>query len=174
MSGFLTIGQLARACGVSRTTVLYYEQAGLVAPAARSDAGYRRYTEAELARLRQVCAYRAAGLGLDAIGCLLSNGDKNLVITERLDQISRDMALLREQQVVLVRLLSGEDGAAPMDKDSWTVLLRAAGLDDAAMARWHALFEQQNPLAHQAFLVSLGLPDDEVLRIRTGRPGSER
>lgn len=168
MSEFLTIGQLARQCGLSRSTVLYYEKVGLMAAAARSDAGYRRYTRADLERLRQVCAYRATGLGLDAIARLLANGDKNALIAQRLDQINRDMATLREQQAVLVRLLSGEEGAGPMDKQGWTALLRASGLDDAAMARWHATFEQQNPLAHQAFLVSLGLSDAEVARIRAG------
>lgn len=168
MSGLLTIGQLARQCGVSRTTILYYEQAGLIAPASRSDAGYRRYGQAELERLRQVCDYRATGLSLEAIGRLLSNGDKNALIAQRLDQINRDMALLREQQAVLVRLLGGEGGAGPMDKAGWTALLRASGLDEAAMQRWHALFEQHNPVAHQAFLVSLGLSDEETARIRRG------
>jgi DNA-binding transcriptional MerR regulator len=166
MSGWLNIGQLARECGVSRSTILYYEKLGLMAPAARSDAGYRRYTGADLERLRQVCAYRATGLDLDAIGRLLSNGDRNALISQRLDQINRDMALLREQQAVLVRLLNGEAGVGPMNKEGWTALLRASGLDDAAMVRWHALFEQQNPVAHQAFLVSLGLSDAEVARIR--------
>jgi DNA-binding transcriptional MerR regulator len=164
MSGFLTIGRLARACGLSRTTVLYYEQVGLLLPAGRSAAGYRRYTDAELARLRQVCAYRATGLSLDAIARLLANGDQGSLLAERLDEIGREMALLREQQAVLVRLAGGTHAA--MDKDGWTALLRASGLDDAAMARWHGLFERQNPAAHQAFLASLGLSDAEIARIR--------
>ncbi len=32
----LTVTQLARACGLSRTTVLYYESAGLLKPARRN------------------------------------------------------------------------------------------------------------------------------------------
>jgi DNA-binding transcriptional MerR regulator len=164
VNGGYTIGQLARLCGLSRSAVLYYEQIGLLAPAARSDAGYRRYGEAELQRLRQIGAYRATGLSLDAIAGLLGSGDRNALIGRRLDEINRDMALLREQQAVLVRLL----GAAPvtMDKREWTELLRASGLDDAAMLRWHALFEQQNPAAHQAFLESLGMQPDEIRRVR--------
>lgn len=168
MSGWFTIGQLARQCGIARSTLLYYEQMGLLVPAARSGAGYRRYGQAELERLRQVCAWRAMGLSLDDIGKMLSNGDQSALVAQRLDQIGREMASLREQQAVLVRLLGGEAGAGPMDKDGWSALLRASGLDDAAMQRWHALFEQQNPMAHQAFLVSLGLTNDEIVRIRRG------
>lgn len=168
MSGWLTIGRLARQCGVARSTLLYYERMGLILPAARSDAGYRRYGQAELERLRQVCAYRAMGLSLDDIGKMLSNGDQPALIAQRLDQIGREMGSLREQQAVLVRLLGGEPEPGPMDKDGWSALLRASGLDDAAMLRWHALFEQQNPMAHQAFLVSLGLTNDEIVRIRRG------
>jgi DNA-binding transcriptional MerR regulator len=139
---------------------------GLLAPASRSEAGYRRYGVVELERLRQVCAYRATGLSLEAIKRLLSNGDKNTLIAQRLGEINREMALLREQQAVLVRLLDGEGAAAPMDKQGWSALFRASGLDDAAMLRWHGLFERQNPAAHQAFLESLGLQEEEVTRIR--------
>jgi DNA-binding transcriptional MerR regulator len=165
MSGFVSIGQLARECGVSRTTVLYYEQVGLLTPAARSDAGYRRYGEGELARLRQVCAYRATGMSLEAIKRLLDSGEAHGVIAQRLDEIHSEMGRLREQQAVLVKLLGGDMPAA-MDKEGWTALLRSSGLDDAAMERWHALFEQQNPGAHQVFLESLGLSAVDIRRIR--------
>jgi DNA-binding transcriptional MerR regulator len=167
MSAAYSIGQLARACGIARSTVLYYEQVGLLMPAARSDAGYRRYTGAELERLRQVCAYRATGLSLEAIGELLASGDKTSLIGQRLEQINAEMALLREQQAVLLRLV----GKVPpvMDKAAWSALLRASGLDDAAMLRWHGLFERQNPQAHQAFLESLGMSAAEIARIRAAR-----
>jgi MerR family transcriptional regulator, thiopeptide resistance regulator len=163
----LSIGQLARSCGVSRTTVLYYEQAGLLTPASRSAAGYRRYSDRECERLRAVCDYRATGMSVAAIKSLLDGAHQPALIAARLREIQRDMALLREQQAVLVRLLEGEahtDG--PMDKAAWTALFRAAGMDDAAMMRWHALFERQNPAAHAAFLASLGIGEEEAARIR--------
>lgn len=164
----LTISQLARSCAVSRTTVLYYEQAGLIAPAARSAAGYRLYSEQEAGRLRQICAYRATGLSVAAIKSLLDGAHQPDLIGGRLQDIQREMAQLREQQAVLVRLLGGGTGqaGAPMDKAGWTALFRAAGMDDAAMLRWHALFEAQNPARHQDFLDSLGIGAQEAARIR--------
>lgn len=167
MTRWYTIGQLAGACGIARSTLLYYEQAGLLAPAARSAAGYRRYTDAQAQRLRQICDYRAAGLGVAAIGALLGGGERSAVIGARLRDIAAEMAQLRQQQAVLLRLLGGQaDMHAPMDKQEWSALFRSSGMDEAAMMRWHALFERQNPAAHAAFLASLGIDAEEGARIR--------
>lgn len=172
MSTHYTVGQLARACAISRTALLYYEKIGLLLPAARSDAGYRRYGEAELARLRRLLAYRDAGLPLATIGALLDGGDQAQAAAGRLDEIARDMAGLRAQQGALASLVTG--GAAmpaAMDKESWSALFLAMGMDEAAMRRWHRLFEQNNPAAHEAFLRQLGLGSDEVARIRAESAG---
>ncbi len=52
----MSVTELARSCGVSRTTVLYYESEGLLEPARRTQSGYRQYGARELDRLRQICA----------------------------------------------------------------------------------------------------------------------
>ena len=39
----LTVTQIAKAYNISRTTILYYERAGLLLPHSRSDNGYRWY-----------------------------------------------------------------------------------------------------------------------------------
>ena len=163
-SSRLTISQLARLCHVARTTVLYYEQLGMVAPVARSAAGYRLYGEHELARVQQICAYRATGLTLEAIRALLAGGDQPAALTKRLDDIGQSMRRLREQQALLVKLLGGGT-LPPLQDPSFNDLFRATGLDDAAMHRWHVVFARQNPEGHKAFLHSLGLTDEEVARI---------
>lgn len=40
----LTVGQLARATGVSAKTIRYYEQVGVLPAPRRSEAGYRQYS----------------------------------------------------------------------------------------------------------------------------------
>lgn len=163
----LTIGQLARRCGVSRTTLLYYEEIGLLLPVSRTAAGYRHYDNAAAERLARIRDYRATGLTLDQVALLLAGGDQASAITRRLQDIQDEMGRLREQQAVLVRLLTDSGQPLPrLDKAGWTAMLRSAGLDDAAMARWHALFEQQAPQGHDDFLRALGLKRAEVLRIR--------
>jgi DNA-binding transcriptional MerR regulator len=39
----ITIGKLAELAAVSTDTLRYYEREGLIAPAAKSDGGYRLY-----------------------------------------------------------------------------------------------------------------------------------
>jgi DNA-binding transcriptional MerR regulator len=55
------IGALARRAGVGIDTVRYYERSGLLLPRTRLASGYRRYSPAEVARLRFI--RRAQGLG---------------------------------------------------------------------------------------------------------------
>lgn len=50
--------------------------------------------------------------------------------------------------------------------EEWVKRFRAIGLDDAAMHKWHRLFESENPEGHQSFLEWLGLPPDRISEIR--------
>jgi len=47
----MTIGELARWANVNPRTLRYYERIGVLTPTARTDAGYRLYTERDAARL---------------------------------------------------------------------------------------------------------------------------
>jgi hypothetical protein len=53
-----------------------------------------------------------------------------------------------------------------VSKDEWVALFRETGLDDDQMHKWHQLFESRHPEGHQSFLEWLGLPDQEVEKIR--------
>jgi len=53
-----------------------------------------------------------------------------------------------------------------MTVEQWVALFREIGLDDAAMHRWHDLFEARHPEAHRSFLQWLGLAPEDVERIR--------
>jgi len=50
--------------------------------------------------------------------------------------------------------------------EEWVRRFRAGGLDDAAMAKWHNLFEQENPVGHRSFLEWLRLPPERITEIR--------
>jgi hypothetical protein len=51
--------------------------------------------------------------------------------------------------------------------EEWVARFKDIGLDQAAMEKWHHLFEQENPAGHQSFLEWLGLPADRISEIRT-------
>jgi hypothetical protein len=50
--------------------------------------------------------------------------------------------------------------------EEWVNRFKAIGLDEATMAQWHTLFEQENPAGHQSFLEWLGLPEEKITEIR--------
>lgn len=176
--GKLTLGQIARTCGLARASLLNYEALGLLPPAGRSPAGYRLYGEAEIERLRTIRHYREAGLSLPAIrelllarnpdGGNLEDGPAALLET-RLLALCREVERLREQQKMLARLLAAPEFRTRQScrgKAAWVALLQRAGFDENDMRQWHAGFEADSPDEHAVFLHSLGLPPEEIAAIR--------
>ena len=167
----LTVTQLARACGLSRSTVLYYESLGLLKAARRSTGNYRVYGEKDLERLRQVCVYRDAGLKLVDIRGILDepHSDAASVLERRLVEIEEEIVRMRDHQRAIARLLKDTGRLRRLrmvTKDKWTEIMRAAGFSDDDMHRWHAQFERNAPAEHQEFLEFLHIPKDEVTHIR--------
>lgn len=67
----MNIGEASAASGVSAKMIRYYEQAGLIPPADRSQAGYRVYDDADVHRLRFVRRARDLGFAVAEISELL-------------------------------------------------------------------------------------------------------
>jgi DNA-binding transcriptional MerR regulator len=179
----MTIGQLAGRAGISRSTLLYYDSIGLLRPSGRSAANYRKYTEEDASRLEKIRMYRQVGLSTGDIGRILGSprGGAREILEKRFFELGREIALLREQQSVIVRMLKSSSlrkRLPVMDKENWVALLQAAGLDEAGMNKWHTEFEKLAPLSHQEFLEGLGIAKEEIDLIRKWSrgemPGQER
>lgn len=167
----LTISRLARRFGLSRSTLLYYDRVGLLRPSNRSASNYRLYSAADVDRMEQIDVYRKAGLPLADISRALAadRGSLASVLESRLRSLGTQIQALRRQQQVLIALLrtkAARRQARSLDKRGWVAILRATGLSEEDMQRWHVEFEQSAPEAHQDFLESLGIAAEEVADIR--------
>src|SRR5690606_12271644 len=67
----LNIGQASAESGVTAKMIRYYENIGLLAPAARSESGYRQYSSKDVQSLRFIKRSRDLGFPLERIKALL-------------------------------------------------------------------------------------------------------
>ena len=166
-----SISKLARAFGLSRSTLLYYDRIKLLAPSGRSGSGYRCYSERDFRRLERICHLREAGLPLKDIRGVLSSGGKPGVklLDKRFHEITANIVELKGQQRILAGMLTriaSKSSKLPVDVGLWVEMLEAAGMNQKSRKRWHTEFERRAPDAHNELLLSLGIPPEEVLKIR--------
>lgn len=122
-----TVGELARRAGLTVRTLHHYEALGLLRPSGRSEAGYRRYGEADVLRLHRVLALRDAGVALKDIAPLLDGEAPQplaAVLQAQIEQIEAQLlaqeTLLQTLQNAARRLAQHGDGV-----DALQVLLDA-------------------------------------------------
>jgi MerR family transcriptional regulator, thiopeptide resistance regulator len=151
------IGEVAAATGLTVRTLHHYDEIGLLAPAGRTEAGYRLYSGDDVRRLYRIVAFRRLGLALTEIGALL---DRDGAATDLFPEAIEGMTMFEryytpEQHQALEerRAALGEDGLRRAEAD-WAApiaeaeALRAEGVPpsdprvQALAARWSALIEQ--------------------------------
>ncbi|UCE88598.1 MAG: heavy metal-responsive transcriptional regulator [Pseudomonadota bacterium] len=101
----LSIGQLAKAAGVSVETVRFYERKGLLPKPRRSASGYRQYSEESVRRLRFVQRAKDVGFTLGEIGELLAlRTEPNASCADVRARAATKIALIDEKLTALSRM----------------------------------------------------------------------
>ncbi|MGW2378708.1 MerR family transcriptional regulator [Streptomyces sp. YU58] len=100
-SEHMQIGEVAARTELSLRTIRHYEDAGLVVPSARSQGGFRLYTEADVARLMVIRRMKPLGFTLDEMRALL----------EATDRLDADEELPPEEREALLERIRGFEHA---------------------------------------------------------------
>jgi DNA-binding transcriptional MerR regulator len=165
----ITVGTAAKRFGISRTTLLYYEQIGLVCPLKRADNGYRLFSDEDMQRLKVIMNLRDAGIALKDISKYLENrvSDVSSLLIKRLSDLNSQIKSIKEQQAVIVKLIGSQDlKSKRVNKDVWNRILKEAGVDNETTFKWHASFEKQSPEQHTNLLHTLGFSDEEIIAFK--------
>ncbi len=91
------------------------------------------------------------------------------MLKRRLEALGEEIGKLRRQQWAIAALLqqSGQFRRTKMvTKEKLVSVMRAAGLSEDDMHRFHAEFEKSAPEEHQEFLEFLHIPAEEARSIR--------
>ena len=118
--GVVTIGEAALRAGVTAKTIRFYEQAGIIKPAARGSNRYRGYSESDVQTLSFVRRARALGFSLKDVAILLdlysndrraSRDVKRLALKHvaDLDRKLKELTAIRNTIAELARRCNGND-----------------------------------------------------------------
>ncbi len=106
------IDEVAERTGLTKRTLRYYEEIGLLRPPARTDGNYRLYTDEDIARIQHIRQMRSAlGLTLADINIFLRAEDERVQLRtsyhqttdhqERREQLHQARALTLEQIAII-------------------------------------------------------------------------
>ncbi|HEY8170500.1 MAG TPA: MerR family transcriptional regulator [Candidatus Limnocylindria bacterium] len=120
----LRINEVAAELGLTTRSIRYYEEMGLLAPAARSDGAYRLYDPSDIERLRFIKRLRDdAGFSLAQIGQMLEDeaarvrnrerlahttdpAERRVYLTEAEERVERQIALLQDKAGSLAAMIA--------------------------------------------------------------------
>ena len=128
----LKVGELAKHARLSVRTLHHYDEIGLLVPSARSEGGFRLYTQADVMRLHRIQTLKQFGYSLSDIKSVLNNETAS-----PLEILSRQLSVLEEQERKtqalrrrLEWLKSKMTTGAEAEMDDWLTILEMMTMFD--------------------------------------------
>ena len=123
MESGMNIGEAARASMVSAKMIRHYESIGLIAPARRTEAGYRVYSNGDVRVLQFIHRARALGFSLEQIRALLAlwqdkaraSADVRGMARAHIEELNRKIAEMEAMRRTLEHLAASCHGDARSD-----------------------------------------------------------
>ncbi len=127
----MLIGELADHTGVSTKALRFYERQGLVPEPARTEGGYRDYSDATVGRVVFIKDAQAAGFTLSQIGEILAIRDQgeapcghvSTLVEQRLADVEQRLAELRGVRAQLRDIAARSIELDPDDCDGYCGLI---------------------------------------------------
>ena len=164
-TGHLTIGELARATGLTVRTIRYWSDEGALPPVTRSAGGYRLYDAGSVARLELVRTLRELGLGLDHVRAVLA-GETTVaeVAAAHVAALDAQIRTLRVTRAVLSSVARRGSTAEEMTLMNKLARLSAAErkriLEEFVDEMFHGLDTADPVIRDRMRNVAADLPDD--------------
>ena len=114
-----TVGEVAKLAHVSVRTLHHYDHERILCPSSRTDAGYRLYTDDDLATLQQALFYKELGFGLEEIRDMLADPafDRREALLAQREMVAAQAQHLEAVLGLIDKTLISLEGGAPMTKE---------------------------------------------------------
>ena len=149
---YYRIDQVAARTGLTKRTIRYYEEVGVLDPQFRSEGNYRRYSEADVARLERICRFK------EALGLTLAETKEMVRLEETRDelrtQFQQTVALAAQLEQISQANTIAQQQLALID----TKLQALQELRNEVLFRLERLTERRTELANQ---LAQATPDAE-------------
>ncbi|MEZ4238609.1 MAG: MerR family transcriptional regulator [Myxococcota bacterium] len=129
-----TVSEVAALAGVTVRALHHYDEIGLLHPRERTDAGYRLYDDADLARLHDILLWRGLGFPLDEVRALLDDPAHDPLEAMRLhrERLAAEVGALSERIAALDAAIARAGASEPLSHDDLVALFDGFDPDDYA------------------------------------------
>lgn len=111
----MKINDVEKQLGITKANIRFYEKEGLLSPG-RSENGYRDYSEADIARLKEIVIYRKLGIPVQQIADILDGAvslqealDTNIeALNAEIEKLNGSLALCQQLKAEDARTLDTE------------------------------------------------------------------
>jgi len=107
----VTIGQVAKAAGISASAIRYYESSGVLPKPGRKN-GIRQYDSSSIQQLKVLRFYRSSGVSVDSLASMFLEDksarrkNRHQAVLRRIDELDRAISQARSMRRRLQGLLN--------------------------------------------------------------------
>lgn len=133
-----TVSQVARMTRLSVRALHHYDEIGLLAPSARTEAGYRLYCDRDLERLQQILFFRELAFPLEEIRRILDDPefDRRAALLMQRSMLEERASHARALIDAVDRALEALEGGTPLKSEEMFDAFDPSRYEDEVRERW--------------------------------------